>query len=448
MKKKYLVVGGGLNGLAISEKLCRAGNTVVVVERNKQLGGLARTFDYGNFKIDNGPHWIYTEREDFYDYIKEILGEKLITSQWKSGVYFLNKYYAWPLSISVIFKLPIKVMWGALIDLFSVAFSKRQIAKNHAENTLNKYGKTLYELDFRPYSQKVTNTELEELHTDWGKIGMERSIDEKPEIDTIWGILKKTLSIKKPIHALYIEDGIQVFIDTLQNKVLEQGGQIHTNTKVEKFTQKNGKIISAKLTGLEDEIEFDHVIWTGNINEVSDKILKKAFDLEYISTTFYNVLVKGTKHPDFPVIYYVSDEYLCNRVYNTKYFSKSHTPENCYAYCVEVTCKKGEEIETNPEKFIDRVIDDLIKVKALKSVEDVIDVKCEATTDVYPLYKVNYREELQSCINELYANSSNITLSGRTGLFWYNNMDHTVLMAIELAQQLIDGKRITPKISN
>ena len=54
---KALIVGGGFGGLATAALLSRNGLDVTLIEKNKTLGGRARSFEKGGYKFDMGPSW-------------------------------------------------------------------------------------------------------------------------------------------------------------------------------------------------------------------------------------------------------------------------------------------------------------------------------------------------------------------------------------------------------
>lgn len=67
MKKKVLVVGAGIGGLATAALLAKDNYNVVVVEKNNIIGGRARYLKIKNFTFDMGPSW-YMMPEVFENY--------------------------------------------------------------------------------------------------------------------------------------------------------------------------------------------------------------------------------------------------------------------------------------------------------------------------------------------------------------------------------------------
>ena len=91
--KTIMVVGGGLTGLSAGYRLAEAGMKVVVIEKERTPGGLARSFHYGEFIFDVGPHRFHTEDHEVLSFIKEALQDEYVTMPRKSGVWLFNRYH-------------------------------------------------------------------------------------------------------------------------------------------------------------------------------------------------------------------------------------------------------------------------------------------------------------------------------------------------------------------
>src|SRR4026208_1461964 len=104
------IVGAGVAGLTIGYQLSRRGYKGTIVERNSVVGGLGRTFHYGDFHFDVGPHRFHTENARCAACSREILKEEAIEIPRKSGARMFGKFHDWPLRPSILAAMPIKLM--------------------------------------------------------------------------------------------------------------------------------------------------------------------------------------------------------------------------------------------------------------------------------------------------------------------------------------------------
>jgi monoamine oxidase len=59
MKKKILILGGGISGAYLAYKLKKAGFSIKLLEANKHLGGRIYTKNIGNTRVDLGATWLW-----------------------------------------------------------------------------------------------------------------------------------------------------------------------------------------------------------------------------------------------------------------------------------------------------------------------------------------------------------------------------------------------------
>lgn len=122
------------------------------------------------------------------------------------------------------------------------------------------------------------------------------------------------------------------------------------------------------------------------------------------------------------------------------------------ALCVEIVCSQGDKMwNTSKQDFRNFVDDYLVQVGLLDSTEQIKDVHVERIENTYPVYSINYRQQLQSFFKSVSQKSSNICFMGRTGKFWYNNMDHSIKESLEIARAFSQGssfKQINERLIN
>ena len=92
-----VIVGGGISGLSIAWMLAESGVKTVVIEKEERLGGLARSFTYGDFTFDIGPHRFHTYIPEVERFIRDVLDSDALEINRCSKLQFRGRFYPWPL---------------------------------------------------------------------------------------------------------------------------------------------------------------------------------------------------------------------------------------------------------------------------------------------------------------------------------------------------------------
>jgi protoporphyrinogen oxidase len=444
-QKPVVVVGAGVAGLVSAHLLLEAGVPVVVVERQPEIGGLAKSFVYDGFVFDCGPHRFHVENPNVKRYLERVLADRATYFPRRSEVYFEGSYYNWPLHPKNLLQLPKDLAVRSLGDL---AFGglKKYTSDTFEDYVLRQYGPTLYESFFRGYSEKFLGIHPRETHADWAKVGINRAIiDEKLEMQNLFQLARTTLTqVKKTeIDFVYPEGGLYKAWVEVARAITALGGTIHTGVGAELVADPETSRITEVRAG--DKIyEPSEVIWTAPITLACKQLGLPFPDLDYLGLVLFNVMVEQESPRAYQWCYYGATDIVFNRISIPRYFCGSTAPPGMTGYCVELTCRVGDDRWKNAERLTDWVLDDLVKVGMLKSRRRVIDVKIERVRDSYPIYKRNYPEALDSARRNLAA-VENLHLAGRTGLFWYNNMDHSMENAMQLTSKLLRDRLHVPE---
>lgn len=432
-----VIVGGGVAGLVTAHLLSEAGAQVVVIEKFERVGGLARSYQYDGFTFDCGPHRFHTENPNIKAYLDRVLKGNVTAFPRKSEVYFAGKYYRWPLHPKNLVQLPIPLALKSGVDL-AVNGRKTYGNSNFEDYVLRQYGPTLYEHFFKGYSIKFLGIHPQQTHPDWAKVGINRAIiDDKLQMQNLAQLVKSTLLQynKTEIDFYYpTGGGLQVTWDIVRAQIEAKGGKVYTNTGA-RLAGANGRI-EAVYAGHE-RIEPSVVIWTAPITLACEQLGIDQPNLPYLSTLFYNVMTEEEVPRDYQWCYYGADDIVFSRLSTPKFFAPDTVPNaHSGGICVEITCQKGDERWNHAERLTDWVIDDLVKVKMLSSRRKVHNVRIERVSETYPIYHSTYPTELERTRKAL-GRFDNLQLAGRTGMFWYNNMDHSIENAMQLAKKLL-----------
>ena len=138
--KPTVIVGGGIAGITLASLLAGAGKDVLVLEKEPHVGGLSRSFRYGGFTFDIGPHRFFSNNDRVTDIVNDALGEDNSSIKRNSAVYFLGAYHEWPLRLKSIRQLPVGISFRAFIDLILKNFKTYNGNPSFENYILNKYG--------------------------------------------------------------------------------------------------------------------------------------------------------------------------------------------------------------------------------------------------------------------------------------------------------------------
>ena len=429
------IVGAGVAGLTIGYQLSRRGYRVTIVERNAVVGGLGRTFHYGDFHFDVGPHRFHTENPRVAAFIREILLEDAIEIPRKSGARMFGKYHEWPLRPSILAAMPVKLMITGAKDL---VLKEHLPGESFEADVVNKYGRTLYEIFFEPYTRKFLFYSPSELHRDWARAGVNRAvIDKRASADSLWNLLKTTM-MPKPVETmfLYPPTGVGRFSDKLSGSITGAGGRIILGQDVTGIETAGRRVV--EVTAGNERIPTDNIVWTAPLTTLNGLLGVTNVDLEYLSTIFLNFEIGKPPRHDYQWTYFGGDE-IFSRVTAPEAFLPSTVPPGKSGLCVEVTCRQGDARWQNPESLRQPVIDDLVRTGMIASAADIERVHIERVPFTYPIYKLNYMQELTRNLREL-GQYSNLLLAGRCGRFWYNNMDHSIGQGLTMADKIVRGE--------
>ncbi|MBN1593032.1 MAG: NAD(P)-binding protein [Candidatus Coatesbacteria bacterium] len=429
-RRRAHIVGAGISGLTVGHELARRGFEVVLLEKLSEVGGLARTFRYGDFSFDIGPHRFHTDREHVGEFIESVLGDEGIAIPRYSSVYLFGKYHQWPLRPKSLFRLPKSVLIKCFFDLFR---RPKFTTERFDDYIKSKYGQTLYEVFFHDYTVKYNWTDPSKLHAHWASASIDRAIiDKRASMNSLWDTLKVTL-LPKPVTTqfLYPKHGVDVFCRKLRESIEAQGGRIVCGVKNIELESADKKVKSIEYDGQKDDV--DVLVWTAPLPLLAEKMGIDKPNLRYLSLVAYNVEIDHKATLPDQWIYYPSKGLDIARVSFPENFSPFMVPEGKGGICIEITTLGPPSMDYAESKR-ESIINDMEKV-GLSTRSNILNVHIELVENTYPLYELGYVQEKER-FNKALSKFGNVHLAGRTGLFWYNNMDNSIEQALQLAEEI------------
>ena len=439
--KRYVIVGAGAAGLTLAYHLCKAGLPVTVLEKEAEVGGLARSFHYDDWHFDIGPHRFYSANPMVKKFLAEVLADDFIEIPRSSAVHYMGHYHEWPLRLETLRKLPPTVALRAGLDLLRKASQASPDSVSFEDYVLRRYGRTLYQTFFRDYTEKFLGISAADTHQNWAKIGVERAtIDEKVNTASLSEIFKLMLMPKpRELNFWYpARGGVHAFWQRCAERIRALGGEIRTGVSPTRLEGGPGTLEHVVVG--EEALPCEALIWSGPVPELSGMLGLSRVELSYRYHVIYNVLLKSPPRHPYQWCYYGAKDLVFSRISNPATFSPHTVPAGRGGLCVEIPCRAGDALWDDPARIRRQVVEDLLRVDIVDGEGQIDALKIERVPNAYPIYHVDYPRKLQAARRELKA-WTNLHLLGRTGRFWYNNMDHSIENAFKLAGDLLGGVR-------
>jgi protoporphyrinogen oxidase len=241
----------------------------------------------------------------------------------------------------------------------------------------------------------------------------------------------------KPVETmfLYPPTGVGRFSDKLADAIRAGGGRIILGRDVTGVETAGRRIVT--VTAGDEHIPTENLVWTAPLTTLNTQLGLTNVDLEYLSTIFLNFEIGKPPRLDYQWTYFGGDE-IFSRVTAPEAFLPSTVPPGKSGLCVEVTCRQGDARWQDPDSLVKPVTNDLVRTQMIASAGDIERVHVERVPFTYPIYKLNYMQELTRNLREL-GQYSNLLLAGRCGRFWYNNMDHSIGQGLTMADKVLRG---------
>lgn len=492
-KKKVVVIGAGPAGLAAAYQLNKDGFDVTVLELENFVGGISRTCEYKGNHIDIGGHRFFTKNSRVDNLWHEILpnqsapskddivlnrqveldqsgrdpekvDEVLLHRQRVSRIYFLKKFFDYPISLkfrtfrNMGFFRTMKSGFGYI----GSCIHKRP--ENSLEDFyINRFGKPLYQLFFESYTEKLWGVHPSNLSADWGAQRVKGLSLRKAFVSAITKPFKK--KDKNSVETSLIESfeypkyGPGQLYTVFAKQLQEKGVKIIYNEEVNKFVVKD-HVLSSVYTKSGHKYDADFVVSSMPIKDlftslgkdnVSDESYQVATELPYRDFITVGILLNKLKIknktkiktinnivPD-TWIYVQERDVTMGRIQVFNNWSPYMVNDylNTVWIGLEYFCNEGDKMwNESDENFISIAVDELVRMRIIESKENVLDATRIKVKKAYPAYFGSYTS-FDKVKKEL-DGFKNLYCIGRNGQHRYNNMDHSMLTGL-IAGDLINS---------
>lgn len=447
--KKVVIMGAGPAGLSAGYCLQKSGLKTVLVDADDQVGGISKTIKYKDYYFDLGGHRFFTKIDKVNNIWHEVLGEQFKKTPRLSRIYYKNKFFNYPLT-------PMNAFLGVGIKdciLITASYIKSKLFPYKKEETFeqwvsNRFGKKLYSIFFKTYTEKVWGIPCSEIMAEWAAQRIKGLSLTTAVINAIFK--PKGNNIKTLINEFdYPILGPGMMYNSIKDIVIKNGGTVKLNSKVVKvnhtdynvesieYVDKDGNITVEQGTNFISSIPLTELITILN-PKPPEEVLKAAEQLKYRSLLTVDIIVN--KKEVFPDnwIYIHSPEVKLGRIQNFKNWSNKMVPnQDKTSLGLEYFCNENDELwNMTDEELFKLASEEVEKINICKAseIEDYVIVR---VPKAYPVYDYGYKTHLNTIVYYV-KKFNNLQFIGRYGMFKYNNMDHSMLTGVYAAENIIN----------
>jgi protoporphyrinogen oxidase len=444
---KVAVIGAGPAGITAAYQLAKNNVSVDVYEASDAVGGMAKTIELWNQKVDLGPHRFFSSDPRVNEVWKEVVGSDYDLIDRLTRIYYKNRFFYYPLKpLNALLNLGLLQAASCVVSFLRQNLRKKPEGSESDDGSfedwvVQRFGRRLFEIFFKTYSEKLWGIPCSKLDADFAaqrikKLSLMEAI--KSAVFGNKGNKHKTLVD----NFAYPHEGSGIVYKRMADYVSSHGGRILLNTPVKRVCTENNKAIGIELTN-DELVQYDHIISTMPLTAMvkqlpgtPKEIIECASSLRFRNTILVFLKVEATDLFPDNWLYIHSDNLRTGRITNFRNWSpKLYGRETSSILALEYWCYDQDPIWN----YRDYSLVDLAKseLRATGLLEDakIPEGYVHRVKNCYPVYERGYKEKLKP-IEEYLKTIDNLSVIGRYGAFKYNNQDHSILMGLLAAQNI------------
>jgi len=456
------IIGAGPAGLTAAYLLTKAGYSATVIEKDPaHVGGISRTVEHEGFRFDIGGHRFFSKSQEVVDLWNEILPHDFIDRPRMSRIYYGGRFYSYPLrAFEALRNLGLIRSALCMASYARARMAPKKDVRSFEDWVVNQFGRKLYSIFFKTYTEKVWGMPCHEMSADWAAQRIKGLSLGKAVMDG----LRRSLGLNKaPNDGMgaktllenfrYPRLGPGMMWDAARDSVIAGGNQVLMGHALKQMSldQVTGRWRVVASNGPDSTITISaaHVISAAPMRELAGRIhpvpttLGDALSLNY--RDFLTVALMIRSEDLFPDnwIYIHDPRVKVGRVQNFRSWSPEMVPDPDIA-CVglEYFCFEGDGLWSASDEELVALATREMALLGLAKPGQVVNGVVVRQEKAYPVYDEGYAAHVAAMRAELEENYPTLHLVGRNGMHRYNNQDHAMMTAMLTVRNIEAGARV------
>ena len=265
------IIGAGPGGLTAAYLLGKAGIRTTVLEAEDVVGGISRTARYKGYRFDIGGHRFFTKIAPVEELWREVLGSEFISVPRLSRIYYDGRFFDYPLkAMNALRGLGIFNAVAIVLSYLKARIRPSPVEENFEQWVSNRFGKRLYEIFFKTYTEKVWGISCTEIRAEWAAQRIQ-GLSLAKAILSATQLTKRSTAIKTLIHEFqYPRLGPGQMWEMATERVQAMGGRVLMRHQATAVELREGRAVAVRAQGPDGEtrIAADHVISTTDVRSL------------------------------------------------------------------------------------------------------------------------------------------------------------------------------------
>jgi protoporphyrinogen oxidase len=446
---RVVIIGAGPGGLTAAYLLAKRGVNVTVLEGDDMVGGISRTARYKGYRFDIGGHRFFTKIAPVEALWHEILGDEFISVPRLSRIHYVGKFFDYPLKAGN--ALRGLGLWNSIRIVFSYLNAHLRpspVEENLEQWVTNRFGRRLYEIFFKTYTEKVWGMPCTEIRAEWAAQRIQNLSLAKAILNAA-NLNRRSKDIKSLINEFqYPRFGPGQMWEVCRDKTEAMGGRVLMRHRVTRLETRDGRVVAVHADSPNGSvrIEGEHFISTMPIRNL-------VHALDPVAPATVRAAANGLRYRDFLVVALILDKdglfpdnwiYIhtpgvkVGRIQNFNNWSKAMVPDAGHTCLgMEYFCFEGDGLWSSKDEDLIAMASRELNELGLASGARVVDGAVVRMPKAYPVYDSTYRDHL-AVVQQHVDAIPNLHLVGRNGMHKYNNQDHSMLTAMMTLENM-DG---------